>query len=157
MKKYLFTLLIGAAGMLTSCTTVQKTASTTDVINHVEQFPTVADLDVQEKAEATMTWNFRPFNLGEPKLKQATENLTADLLRQKGADVLIESQYIFERTAYGERKLTVIGFPAKYKNFRSATPADLEALKAVQGTKDCQMHVHKSKSGGLFGIFKKKR
>lgn len=143
--------------MLTSCTTVQKTATTTDVKNHVEQYPTVADLNVKEKAEATTTWNFRPFHAGEPSLNQAKENLTAELLKQKDADVLIEPQYIFEKTSYGERKLTIIGFPAKYKNFRAATASDLEAIKAVKDVPDCQVRVHKSKCGGLFGLFKKKK
>lgn len=81
----------------------------------VVTYPEVADLEIQQKATQTMTWSFRPFHLGEPSKQVAQGNLVAQLLKANNADVLLEPQFVFERTSYGERVLTVTGFPATYK------------------------------------------
>ncbi|MGM9694285.1 MAG: hypothetical protein ACI3YC_04680 [Alloprevotella sp.] len=115
--------------LFSSCTTVRRTAGVADVQAVVQQYPTVADVEVLPKAEAQKTWNFKICHWGETKLSDAKPALIAELLKEKGADVLLEPQFIFSRKSYGERVLTVTGFPAKLKNFRKATPEDLEALK----------------------------
>ncbi|MEE1270126.1 MAG: hypothetical protein U0K28_03780 [Prevotellamassilia sp.] len=115
--------------LFSSCTTVRRTAGVAEVQAVVQQYPTVADLEVLPRAEATKTWKFKICHWGETKLCDAKPALIAELLKEKGADVLLEPQFVFSRTSYGERVLTVVGFPAKLKNFRKATPEDLEALK----------------------------
>lgn len=131
MKKKTLLVLACASLLVTSCVTVRKTATTVAVNTEVNQFPTVVDLDVQPKVEVTTTWSFRPFNLGEPSYNVAKGNLIAETLKEKNADVLLEPQVIFQKTSFGERKMTISGYPASYKNFRKATDEDLEALKVV--------------------------
>lgn len=125
------TLLFSAALLFgfASCTTIKQTASTVEIDAQVSQYPTVADLEVQKKVEATITWNFRPFHIGEPKMKYIKGNMIAEILKKANADVLLEPQIIYSRTSFGERQYTVSGYPATFKNFRKATSADLEALK----------------------------
>ena len=136
MKKIFLLPAICSALLLSSCTTVYKTADTADVKNHVNTYPEVADLDVQAKVTKTMTWSFRPFYLGE-----------------NNADVLLEPQFHFEKTQYGQRSLTVSGYPATYKNFRKATDADLNAIKVCTDSNEKKQYNHE-KSGFLFKIFK---
>ena len=100
MKKIFLLPAICSALLLSSCTTVYKTADTADVKNHVNTYPEVADLDVQAKVTKTMTWSFRPFYLGEPKKSTAKGNLISDVLKENNADVLLEPQFHFEKTQY---------------------------------------------------------
>lgn len=153
MNKLALSTLFGALLLVTSCTTVTKTATTTDVNNSISSFPEVVDLEVQGKVTHTMTWNFRPFHIGEPKKSTARGNLIAETLKETNADVLLEPQFSFERVSYGERVLTVTGYPATYKNFRKATPADIEAIKACD--KINEKNKYNMGTSGLFGIFKK--
>lgn len=69
------------------------------------------------------------------------------------ADVLLEPQFHFEKTQYGQRSLTVSGYPATYKNFRKATDADLNAIKVCTDSNEKKQYNHE-KSGFLFKIFK---
>lgn len=131
MKRILYLSLALTALLLASCTTVRKTAATSDIRTEVMQYPTVADLDVLPKVEQTITWNFVPFHWGQPSLDVRKTNLQAEVIKAAGADVLLESQFVFTKRSFGERTLTVTGYPAKFKNFRKATPEDLEALSKV--------------------------
>ena len=157
-----------------SCTTVRKSAETTAIQANVQQYPTmadrilgmgdivslvekavVADLDVKAKVTASVTWRGRLIKKLEPKKDLMKGNLIAETLEKADADVLLEPQTIFSKTGYlGERKITITGFPAKYKNFRKATPADLEALKVNAPAAECTVHNVSQK--GLFGFGKKK-
>ena len=131
MKRILYLSLALTALLFASCTTVRKTASTSDIRTEVMQYPTVADLDVLPKVEQTITWNFVPFHWGQPPLDVRKTNLQAEVIKAAGADVLLESQFVFTKRSFGERTLTVTGYPAKFKNFRKATPEDIEALSKV--------------------------
>lgn len=153
MKKIYSSIAICCTILVSSCTTIYKTADTTDVKNHVSTYPEVADLDVQGKVTKTMTWSFRPFNLGEPNKTIAKGNLIADVLKENNADVLLEPQFRFEKTQYGMRALTVTGFPATYKNFRKATDEDLNAIKICTDSNKMKKYNHEI-GGGLFKIFK---
>ena len=75
----------------------------------------------------------------------------AELLEEQKADVLLEAQFTFQRTPYGERVLTVTGFPAVYKNFRKATKGDLDAIKAIPANEKTTYN----RGGGLLGVFGK--
>lgn len=157
MKQKLITLLAVCALVLSSCTTVKQTASTAGVETGIYQYPTVADLDIKGKVEARTTWSFRPFHVGEPKLEVAKGNLIAETLKAHDADVLLEPQVIFTRTSYGERVLTISGYPAAFKNFRKATEADIEALKATRGCPESQRTIYNvSRSNFFKKLFGKK-
>ena len=151
MKNLFIATALGLALTLASCSTVTKTAATADVNTAIYQYPTVADLERKAKVEKDMTWSFRPFHLGEPKLDTAKGNLVAETLKENDADVMLEPQFIFSRTSYGERRLTLTGFPAKFKNFRKASKEDIEALKANTTPNERTLYnVAKKK---LFGLF----
>lgn len=152
MKSNLLTLACGCILLLSSCSTIKKTATTVAVEGSITIYPEVADLDVQKKTSSTMTWHFSPFNLGEPNLSTAKGNLIAEMLKKNNADILLEPQFIYHKTPYGERELTVSGFPASYKNFRKATDDDLKALQ-ICVEKNGEVH-YNAPGGGFFGIIK---
>ena len=153
MKKIYFSLASIALLLCSSCTTITKTATTAEVNNVVVTYPDVADLEIVGKATATKTWNFFPFHIGEPKLSTMKGNFINEILKEKDGDVLLEPQFLFEKTSYGERKLIITGYVAKYKNFRKATEADLKAIEACKGAENTSKKYNDSK-GKLFGIIK---
>lgn len=115
---------------LCSCSTIRHTSTAVTVESKVASF-TVADLDVSsQKITKTLSWDFNPFkptNIGEKKT-----NCTALMLQEAGADVLIEPEYIVERRGFLQGgSVTVIGFPAKFKNFHTMTAEEAQILKAV--------------------------
>lgn len=136
-------LFLGACVLvsMSACTTMRQSTSTTlGIDSNVYQYPTVADLDVHEKVETTVTWGFVPFNWGQPPLQQRKDNLTADIVKNNGADVLLEPQIVYTKQPYGTRTLTITGYPASFKNFRKATSEDLEALKVVTPAQETKVH-----------------
>lgn len=134
MKKIsLFVCLLGAI-LFSSCSTkIACTSSVSAITTHVEQYPTVADLDINTtKVEKSITWNWSLFP-EKYTLSDRKENLVAELLKEQSGDVLVEPEYIYSKKPYGPRSLTVIGYVAKFKNFRKATDEDIKALNAVNG------------------------
>lgn len=153
MKKTMIAIAACGMIMMSSCTTVKKSATTVDVVNGIYQYPTVADVDVLDKVQSEMVWSFRPFHIGEPSESTAKGNLISDVLKQADADILLEPNFSFTKTSYGERSLVVTGFPAKYKNFRKASESDLNAIKACNTP--TERKVFNGDGGGLLGIIKK--
>ena len=134
MKKIsLFVCLLGAM-LFSSCSTkIACTSSVSAITTHVEQYPTVADLDINTtKVEKNITWNWSLFP-ERYTLSDRKENLVAELLKEQSGDVLVDPKYIYSKKPYGPRSLTVMGYVAKFKNFRKATDEDIKALKAVNG------------------------
>lgn len=127
MKKIL--LFVCSALMLASCTTIRKTATTTNVSTSICQHPVVAEGEVKAKVTATTTWTWNPFMSDKFEVKKG--NLVAETLKTSDADVLLEPQFIISKKSFGKRSITVMGFPVKYKSFRKATDDDLKAIKAV--------------------------
>lgn len=133
MKHYVFLLMACVAFLMTSCSTVRKsTATSVNVESGVYQYPTVADLDVKPKVEKQVSWRFRVIKWGQPTMDVRRANLIADILKETGSDVLLEPQVTFVKHPFGDRVLTITGYPASFKNFRKATSQDIEALKAVK-------------------------
>lgn len=124
-----------AAISITSCQTVQQTADTVGIDAKVVQVPTVADLDVQpQRVTSTQTWRWRFLNVDQLSLGQRKLNLIYDMVNEAKADVLVEPQVRFTKKFFGERSLTISGYPASYKNFRKPTAEDLKAIRAANGT-----------------------
>ncbi len=117
--------------LLASCTTVKKTATTTDVTNYIHQYPTIANVEVKEKVEEITTWSWNPFKRDKFELRKG--NLVAETLKKYDADILLEPHFIITKQGYGDRSITLIGFPVKYKSFHAATPADLKAIEVTKG------------------------
>lgn len=130
MKSIKILLIVVLAISMTSCRSIRVTSSSAeDVQTHVIQYPTVTDLNVLNKTEKTITWSFQLFKKDNLPLIKA--NLQADLLKEHNADILLEPQYTFKKVPFGERTLTITGYPAQFKDFRKATDEDLKALQAV--------------------------
>ena len=55
-------------------------------------------------------------------------NLIIDLCREIGADILVDPQFTYSKRILGGGKLTVFGYPASYKNFRTMTDKQIDAL-----------------------------
>ena len=152
MKKALLSALAISLLAFTSCSTIKRTATTADVQLNVCQYPTVVDIEVTNKVELVKTWSFAPFNWGEPKLHLLKGNLIAESLNANDADLIIDPQFSFTKKSYGQRRLVITGYLAKYKNFRKATPEDLRAIEATHGSNE--RTVYNDGKGGLFSIIK---
>lgn len=133
MKKNITTLWIAAAALATSCTTVTNTSSVADVQPEVVQRPTVADLDVDPKrVEGHQEWKWSIFHrFTQPSLKLRKQNLVADMLRERDADVLVEPQVTYTQKLFGKRTLNITGYPARLKNFHPASSEELKDLGLV--------------------------
>lgn len=126
MKKTL-TLAAGTLLALSSCTTVQHTASTEQIETRIINM-TVANVDVsKEKAQHTFNWQWNPFNA--LSLNTVKQSAAAELLMENKADVLVEPQYIVNRRGlFRGGSITVIGYPAKYTDFLPMTETDAKLL-----------------------------
>jgi len=89
--------------------------------------PILADLIV-DSVKASGTASAGALTNIEIVKRDAVENL----LRSLNADILIEPR--FESIVFrGNRTINVTGYPAKYKNFRTATPDDTTFIKYMDG------------------------
>jgi hypothetical protein len=100
----------------------------------VQQYPTVADLVVSpQRVEVSTSWNWNPFAAKYP-LEQRKHNLIGQLLKEKGADVLVEPTFVTSaKGIFGRRTLQVSGYLAKLKDFRQASDDDIQALAVAHG------------------------
>lgn len=117
--------------VLSSCTTIKHTSSTATVENSVVAL-VMADMDVQPtKISKTMTWDYNPFKRVDINILKS--NTTAQMLKEAGADALVEPEYVIEKRGFMRGgSLTITGFPAKYKNFHKMTSEEAEIIKALR-------------------------
>ena len=121
MKKIFFVVCV--ASMFTSCSVLRKSTATTQNVESSLTSTIVADLVVSnEKISYTYRPNKQDRKLG---LNHVVNNAVAAALKANGsADVLVEKQYeaVYKVRVFGRKKIknvTVTGYPATYKNFRS--------------------------------------
>lgn len=127
-------LLVVSLGM-TSCSSVYKTASTRNV-NAPLVAAVISDLEVSNQK---ITYTLYPTNeVRKGGLKNCINTAIREALLQNGkGDILIETQEaVVQRYGFFGKKIksvTVTGYPAKYKNFRSA---DEQTIKEgiIRGT-----------------------
>ncbi len=126
--KYLFIAIVGL--IVCSCSSVKHTSTALGVDTRVVSF-TVADLDVQPtKVSKTYSWNYNPFR--RISINTIKTNTTALLLQENDADILVEPQYIIEKRGFLRGgSVTVIGFPASYKDFHKMNETEAIIMKAV--------------------------
>lgn len=142
MKKLIIGLFSGLMLLTASCTTVKHTASTVPVETQIVSF-TVADLEVApQKVSKSTSWNYKLFK--SPSIEEIKTNTEAWLLDEVGADVLVEPEYIIERRGCMRGgTVTVTGYPAKFMNFHTPTPQEVQMVvgaganngKTVKGKK----------------------
>ena len=122
MKKII---ILSIAIALTSCATSKSgTSKTMDIAGAgVLHKPVVVDLDVkQDKVEKTVEIK----NL--TSLENAKNEVVRDLLKERGADILVEPSF-FSTTTGSKTELTVYGWTANYKNFRQVEEKDIKFLE----------------------------
>ena len=127
MKKLIFILMVSAVAM-TSCSTTYKTSTTHD-IKPTLAAAVLSDLEVSNQK---ITYTYSPSRMMRKSgLDNCIATAISEALTMNGGDVLIETQKALVVRSFGLKKrlksVTVTGYPAKYKNFRSA---DDETLKA---------------------------
>lgn len=121
---------------LCSCSTISHTCEYENVDTKVVSV-TVADMTVRpQRIEHTSNWKWRPFNT--VSVSHETEKATGELLKEIGADVLVEPQYIVKRRGlFRGGSVTVSGYPATYHNFRPMTEADAITISTLDGKMRC--------------------
>lgn len=125
MKKNILLIIIVATTFLTSCAVYKsKTSKTIDIYGAgVINKPVLVDLDVKEK-KATGIANAKK----RLPLEIIKQNAIANALKNENADVLVEP--IFETEIYRRNiTVTVTGWPATYKNFRSIQAEDVPLIQ----------------------------
>lgn len=128
MKKNLIIVFLMGL-ILTSCSVTKSSYSGSRIKTSIEQYPTVADIEVGEKIEKTETWIYNPFIINNPGVETITNNIISDMVKDSNADALIEPETVYVKKLFGRRSITVSGYPAKFKNIRKATEKDLEVLR----------------------------
>lgn len=134
MKKIIVASAIVAIA-LSSCTSLRQTASTRDVTAPVAA-AALADFEVSSEK---ITYTYVPTRkVRKSGLTNCINAAISEALKANGnADVLIETQQaIVQRTGIFAGKIksvTVTGYPAKYKNFRSADEGTVKAA-LIEGT-----------------------
>lgn len=118
MKKSLLCLAFSIA-CLSSCTTMRTATSTTVDVSTSITSATTADLVVAEKI---IEYDYIPTRKERKKMSLSVmkEKAVAAALKNNGnADVMIATEYQVEKKRFRIRKVTVSGYPATYKNFRT--------------------------------------
>ena len=127
-----FIAAIGVSLALTSCSTIQHTASTTDVDTQIYNL-TVADLKVaKERATTTAEWKWNPWS--RLSLNSQKNTVTARLMQETKSDLIVDPQYTVERRGFMRGgTVTITGYPAKYENFRNMSPDEAKTIATVNG------------------------
>ncbi len=124
--KYILLAPLFAVLLLSSCESVRttQTAKAMDIYGPgVIQYPVIADLEVQNTKVSAIESGYSA-NVAALKIKAVNS-----AVQNAGADLLVEP--VFEVQTTGTRVVvTASGYPASYKNFRSATEADLPMIEA---------------------------
>ena len=122
-KKNLFFLIV-ALIILSSCNVVRtSTSKTMDVYGSgIIQVPVVVDLDVKATRVSGTAVGV--------SMEIAKLDALADAVKKANADVLVEPKFETE-TTNGNTTVSVSGYPATYKNFRSLTAADTSFVKVL--------------------------
>jgi len=124
MKNY-FLALTAVLISLSSCQVIKtRTAKAIDIQNNgIIQRPTIADLEVSSpKVTGTAT------SVGKQTIETIKNNAIGDATKKANCDLLVDPIYETETTG-GVTKVTVIGYPATYKNFRPIVEEDLKLIQ----------------------------
>jgi len=127
MKKFNLIIVALISISLSSCSVKRNitTAKMMDIYGAgVIHRPTIVDLDIKNiKIGGTASSKKRYITINVLKI-----NAVSDALATSNADVLIEPKFEVEIKG-NNKKVTVTGYPATYKNFRPITKEDLELVE----------------------------
>ncbi|HIV32704.1 MULTISPECIES: hypothetical protein [unclassified Alistipes] len=126
-------LLLAAAVALSACSnSVYKshTARVARIPAAMESMVNVSDLEVSE-TKVTGICTGKDGKYLSKKVKE--QNAIAEALKKTGADILVEPQFTYTYDKKGRlTTVEVSGYPARYRNFRSLTKEDAEAINALR-------------------------
>ncbi|MBR1480810.1 MAG: hypothetical protein IJ609_02640 [Paludibacteraceae bacterium] len=136
----LFLILTLSSCSLFRGTSTTRTARTLDISSEIVQMPTVADLVVDTVAVSMdTTWTNVTFKRMDQKsamrkvlLGQMMEAARADVIVQPREQHDVTVHHPFKQTHY----LRVWGYPARFRNFRTATEADMDLLERADPQPD---------------------
>lgn len=142
MKKIFFIAAIAMiASSCGSTTIVTRTAKSGNLFYSAIPATVTSDLKVSETkitGEATSSGSF--FSQVEME-----KTAVAEALKKVDADILIEPQYEYKRVDGKLVSVKVSGYPAKYTNFRSVTPEDVEISNKLNYPKQETLVIVKEK------------
>jgi uncharacterized lipoprotein YmbA len=139
--------IIACTLMFVSSCAVKKNLSmkTMDINNGgVVQKTTVVDLEVDE-VKVTSSIEAKGNISSGIKLETLKSQLVADILKKTKSDVLVEPIFVLSNTV-AKTTLTVTGFPARYKNFRTIEKEDVELLQVNRGSQEAPLDLKKNKN-----------
>lgn len=129
-----------AAVGLSSCSLFQRTATThtartIEIETDIQQMPTVADLVVDTVyVREDTTWTNISFKYTMPKAEMR-KVLLGEMMEKANADVIVQPREKVTNGIYHPFKQTytmeVWGYPARYRNFRTATEEDIRILNGI--------------------------
>ncbi len=114
---------------LASCNTEHSSIKTTremPIVGSVIQVPVLVDLVVLPKDSMTVNKIYYPNLPSEGVINTKNESMV-QLLKKDKADIVLNPIYDIEINN-NKLSVTVIGYPAQYKNFRSAKPSDTATI-----------------------------
>jgi len=129
MRVQMLVVSLSSVLLLSGCASViTGTARSKEVPGAVLHQPVTSNLEVRNtRATGRATVTLRQEALGRNNALRAA-------IASAQADVLVAPTYTVERDG-SNLTVTVTGYPATYKDFRSATAADLELLSAAAADK----------------------
>ena len=141
MKNFRFLLisvfvLVGfsSCGTMRSTSTT-RTARTLEIEADIQQLPTVADL-VVDTVLAKNDTSWTKISVKHVMLKSEMRKvLLGEMLENTNADVIVQPREKVQTKVYHPFKqsytMQVVGYPARYRNFRTATEEDLRILQGL--------------------------
>lgn len=140
MKHIRIICFVALLASMSSCsvfrqTSTNRTARSLEIEADIQQMPTVADLIVDTTyVRHDTTWTNIPFKSHSSKAAMR-EVLLGIMLEDNNADVIIQPREHVRTDVYHPFKQTyrmeIYGYPARYRNFRTATEEDLRILNGL--------------------------
>ncbi|MCR4964284.1 MAG: hypothetical protein K6A41_01355 [Bacteroidales bacterium] len=151
MKKHLlYSLSLVIALLVTSCST-SKVVSTSRILEPTTN-PVYADLDIKTQ-KVTGVFNYECKKNAPVNEKEMRDNAVYVALKDLNADVLVAPMYQINTKVMGKKYVTVTvsGYPAFYKNFRSVEPAEFASLETVESNNGVVILVGKDQNEKVLG------
>lgn len=129
VKKFFLTIILAILAGILSLKADNPSSAPGNTVNVETTITavTVAELNIaDERVEKTVKWSMN--FLSGNSLEQRKANLIVELCREVGADVLVDPQFSYSKRMLGGGVLTVSGYPATYKNFRTMTDEEVDAF-----------------------------
>ena len=161
MKKIFF--FIGAVALICSCSAPKATSysyseyKTISPSQSVYTVPVIADLDVAKESityAERINKNITTMTDAEVEALASREKevVVANAAKANNADVIVAPTINITTDVNKNLVIVVTGYPAKYKNFRTATEADKWIVESAKTETEKPVE---TKSNPLEGLFKK--